>query len=280
LVNKPSTIEAETTKNPSIFMPKIFINYRREDTKSEARLLFQRLIATFPPADVVMDIDSIKPGDDFVKYLRGAVADCDVFLALVGPRWIESGDLHSPNDWVRIEIETALAQKKRIVPILVNKGSFPSADLIPAEIRDFANRNGLPLDSGLDFDLHMQRIVACISGKKDVIQDSMSRVILFNSSSGFTHPLTGTVEVEIDGGFLGKIKRKGYTETLLSRGPHKLNLRHSDGKYWEAAHTFNVEGSTTYIKVFAGLFATKFEIVGDLPPFFLQKFKRADGESR
>ena len=59
-------------------------------------------------------MDSIEPGLDFVSILEEWVTSCDVLLALIGPRWLESADqdgqlrLQDPNDFVRIEIRSAL----------------------------------------------------------------------------------------------------------------------------------------------------------------------------
>jgi WD40 repeat protein len=39
-----------------------------------------------------MDVDSIEPGLDFLRVLENQVAECDVFLAVIGPRWLEAQD--------------------------------------------------------------------------------------------------------------------------------------------------------------------------------------------
>jgi hypothetical protein len=139
-------------------MPNIFLNYRREDTKSEARLLYQSLIEDFPRGEVIMDVDTIPPAANFKEYLGRAVEECDFFLALIGPKWLETGALNDSRDWVRIEIEAALAKRKTILPILVNDGRIPDPDDLPDSVREIAFRNALTLDTGRDFDLHVSRI--------------------------------------------------------------------------------------------------------------------------
>lgn len=157
-----STNFNSTKKGMIVTHPKIFINYRRKDTKSEARLLYQKLVAKFPRENVMMDIDSIPPGEDFREYLRDSVKECDVFLALVGSRWLEFGDLNNPNDWVRIEIEEALRLGKRVIPIAIDNAHLPSENLLPASLKSFSSRNALPLDPGRDFNFHMIRIIGAI----------------------------------------------------------------------------------------------------------------------
>lgn len=143
-------------------MSKIFINYRRNDTKSEARLLYQSLVERFPEHEIIMDIDAIPPAVDFRDYLHKAVENCDIFLVLVGPHWAAVGAIDDARDWVRIEIEAALLKNKKIMPIMVNGGKIPSPEGLPQSVRPFAFRNGLPLDTGLDFNFHVNRIATWI----------------------------------------------------------------------------------------------------------------------
>ncbi|MGO9484185.1 MAG: hypothetical protein ACLPX9_06340, partial [Rhodomicrobium sp.] len=67
---------------------KIFINYRRGDDPGFTTALYMRLEEEFGKDRLFMDVEGgIKPGDDFVEVLGAQVAQCDVLLAIVGPRW-------------------------------------------------------------------------------------------------------------------------------------------------------------------------------------------------
>ena len=65
--------------------------------------------------NVFKDVDAIPLGRDFRRILQDAVARCDALLVVIGPRWLGETDaagrrrVDDPEDWVRIEIETALA---------------------------------------------------------------------------------------------------------------------------------------------------------------------------
>jgi hypothetical protein len=58
------------------------------------------------------------PGRNFVDVLREEVAKCGVLIAVIGPDWLDARDkdgnrrLDNPNDFVRIEIATALQRKE------------------------------------------------------------------------------------------------------------------------------------------------------------------------
>jgi hypothetical protein len=102
-----------------------------------------------------------------------------------------------------------------------------------------------------------------------------TRVVIFNASSPLTHLLSGTIEVEFDGRYLGRLRRQEYLEADLEEGEHRLSLRHRDAKYWETTQNVAIQGEAVYLKVFATTKADAFEIVSALPTFFRRKFRRA-----
>jgi hypothetical protein len=130
---------------------KIFINYRRGDEPGFAQALLGRLEQAFPADRLFIDVDSIPPGEDFVQVIESQIALCDVLLAMIGKSWVHVKDergrrrLDDPNDFVRIEIESALRQGKRVIPVLVHYAQMPRADELPEAIRPLATRNAVRL---------------------------------------------------------------------------------------------------------------------------------------
>ena len=130
---------------------KIFINYRRGDDPGYSGRLFDRLESHFPQGSIFMDVDSIAPGLDFLKVLDDQVGGCDIFLAVVGQGWIGASDetgrrrLDDPNDFVRIEIESALKRDIRVIPVLVNNAEMPRSDQLPPAMKPFSTRNAVRL---------------------------------------------------------------------------------------------------------------------------------------
>jgi hypothetical protein len=53
--------------------------------------------------------------------------------------------LDDPNDFVRLEIESALRLGKRVIPVLVNGADMPREEQLPASLRALARRNAVRL---------------------------------------------------------------------------------------------------------------------------------------
>ena len=63
---------------------KIFISYRRDDSRYQARMIYEAFLRRMPRENVFMDIDTIPLGVNFVKVLEGWVEQCEVLLVLMG----------------------------------------------------------------------------------------------------------------------------------------------------------------------------------------------------
>jgi formylglycine-generating enzyme required for sulfatase activity len=150
-------------------MPKIFISYRREDSEHIAGRIHDRLISHFGRDAIFMDIDNIPFGVDFRKHLAEAVSQCDVLLAVIGDSWLQlrfkrgpkrkQRRLEDPADFVRIEIEAALARGIPVVPVLVGEALMPAQERLPESLKELAFRHAAEVRSGRDFHDHVDRLV-------------------------------------------------------------------------------------------------------------------------
>ena len=128
---------------------KVFINYRRSDTEGYAGRVFEALRRPIGASNLFMDVDSMKPGQDFVRALDEAVAGCDVLLAMIGPTWLDvagpDGDrrLDDPLDHVRVEIVSALSRDKIVIPLLFSGARMPPAGVLPEALEPLRTRNAL-----------------------------------------------------------------------------------------------------------------------------------------
>ena len=122
---------------------RIFISYRRADTANQAGWLAERLAGHFGRPQVVMDVDSIQLGNDFADVIAAAVTSCDALLALIGHQWLTAAS--GPNDFVRVEIESALTRGVRVIPVLVDGARMPTAAELPPGLAMLAQQPPLSL---------------------------------------------------------------------------------------------------------------------------------------
>jgi glycerophosphoryl diester phosphodiesterase len=132
---------------------RVFISYRRQDTAWPARQLYDVLVAELGADRVFKDVDNIEPGDDFVERIQSAVGSCEVLLALIGPQWLTVTDanglrrLDDPQDFVRIEVETALTRDDvRVIPILVDNAKMPSPQELPSGLARLTRRQAVEIN--------------------------------------------------------------------------------------------------------------------------------------
>ncbi len=128
----------------------IFINYRREDSAGHAGRLFDGLSDHFP-GRLFMDVDTLEPGVDFVDAIEKAVGSCEVLIVVIGSEWLTLTDatgkrrLDDSGDFVRLEVESALARNIRVIPVLVQDTPMPRAGELPASLARLARRNAIEL---------------------------------------------------------------------------------------------------------------------------------------
>lgn len=154
-------------------MARIAISYRREDSGWITGRIFDRLKNHYEDATntasneepvVFLDYDSTPVGVDFRNYIKRVFDNCDVLLAVIGPDWM--GDdgtgktrLSHSDDWVRIEIETALKKNIPVIPVLIDRTPLPSKETLPEDVRDLVYRQAAVIDTEIDFNAHMERLI-------------------------------------------------------------------------------------------------------------------------
>jgi tetratricopeptide (TPR) repeat protein len=131
-------------------MAGIFVSYRRDDAADAAGRICDHLVDRFGE-QVFFDVDAVPPGVDFVQLLESKVVECDVLIAVIGPRWLTIQDhqgrprLQNPGDFVRIEIAAALARNVAVIPVLVGGAEMPRADDLVDDLKLLARRQAFQL---------------------------------------------------------------------------------------------------------------------------------------
>lgn len=125
---------------------RVFVSYRRDDSKHAAGRLSERLDERFK---LFMDVDQIQGGAVFPAVVRKAVDEADVLLAVIGSEWLTltaaSGGrrIDQAGDWVAEEIGSALRRGTPVIPVLVDGARMPSSDELPPALADLPNRQAM-----------------------------------------------------------------------------------------------------------------------------------------
>jgi hypothetical protein len=131
--------------------PRIFLNYRREDTRGYAGRLYDRLSHRFGEDQILRDIDAIPPGIDYVEQIDRLVRQCDLMLVLMGESWLSVQGpggrrrLDEPGDMVSLEIAAGLERGIPVIPVLIQGARMPDQDELPDRIQALARRNALEM---------------------------------------------------------------------------------------------------------------------------------------
>ena len=148
-------------------MPQIAISYRRADSEAMTGRIFDRLTAHYGKEAIFRDIDDIPAGKDFRQHINETLLKTGVLLAIVGPKWLGAARgglerINEESDPVRVEVETALRRRLPIIPILIGNTRMPGSDQLPPSLKDFAFRNAVKIDTGRDFDYHIEHLIKSI----------------------------------------------------------------------------------------------------------------------
>jgi hypothetical protein len=139
---------------------RVFISYRRDDAAGYAGRLEEALEKRLGHGSVFRDVLDIAPGADFGAAIRQRLAGAQTVLVLIGPRWA-GGDtpgarrLDDAQDFVRLEVQEALASGAQVIPVLLPGATMPTEAELPAPLQALARRNAMTLGDthwGADID--------------------------------------------------------------------------------------------------------------------------------
>lgn len=206
-------------------MANVFISYRRPDSAPFAGRICDRLSAAFGAGHVFMDVEDITPGEDFTKAIDSTIARCQVLVAVIGPRWLETlRAREGERDFVEHEIAAALRRGITLIPVLVGGAVMPSEADLPPALRALSGRQAVSIrDSSFDDDVnHLIRGV-----RASVV--STKRILWLVVAAGILIAVVGSVLLlsnsrqavaSLDGAWIARMQRPGarpYTIRLRFR---------------------------------------------------------------
>ena len=142
-------------------MGKVFINYRRDLSKGDARhltsLLASQLDTRFDKllgrSRVFIDLKGIDGFSDWLAVLKDHVAGTAAMISLIGPGWLEVQDkdgnrrLDNPDDFVRFEIREATSRRIPVLPVLLDGASIPAKDQLPPDMHGLLSWQAMRLEA-------------------------------------------------------------------------------------------------------------------------------------
>lgn len=192
-------------------MPKIFVNFRRDDAPTEARRVRDGLAAYFSRSDVFMDTDGLLAGPRFEQDLANTLDGADVVVAVIGPRWMELLRGHAAGgkrDFERDQLAAALKRGIPVVPVRVGAdGQVPvafRAEDLPVDIRPLAKRVGRDV-SGDRFGSELTRLAEQIARVRSDAEarftagNSTGRLWLWSAACAASAVLVGNLSFYLSG---------------------------------------------------------------------------------
>jgi energy-coupling factor transporter ATP-binding protein EcfA2 len=148
---------------------RIFISYRRSDSRHFAGRLFDYLKRAVNEEDIFFDVNTMPVGVNFKHKIMDVLSDSAVMLCIIGDAWFNRAWRLYPrwsvnffslvSDTVKMEIEIAFQLGVPILPILVDNAEMPNATLLPSSISEFSFLNAAKVREGRSFDADVEEIL-------------------------------------------------------------------------------------------------------------------------
>lgn len=165
---------------------KIFISYRRADSKSISDSIYRTLANTFGESNVFLDRSEehgITAGDKWKETLQAELHKSSFLLVIIGPAWekiINDRATSSKDDFVRFEVEMGLNRGRTItiIPTCVRGAPFPTK--VPNSVAGLLERQKIDVRDEPDFEEDMIRLIKAIRKRKRTVNYtySISSIIL------------------------------------------------------------------------------------------------------
>lgn len=151
-------------------MAKIFISYRRSDSKAATRRIHAAFERAFGKGSTFIDAD-IGVGD-WLRQVMDALGASDVCVVVIGPDWLTVTDadtgekrLFQLDDIVRREVELGLL-RPLLVTILLDGTPMPTLAQLPRSLRRLIDNQAFSVRTdAADFEADIARVIGAIKGQ-------------------------------------------------------------------------------------------------------------------
>ena len=119
-------------------MPKIFFSYRVADEKDFVFRIYDRFEDHYGIDNVFISPDKIRDGAMWEDRIEAELKQCDVIVAIIGPKWqelLEKKKKEDGEDFVVKEIAHGLTEDKLLLPIRIKNAQMPETEALPEKIQ-------------------------------------------------------------------------------------------------------------------------------------------------
>lgn len=148
----------------------VFISYRRNGGEHTAKIIRDRLSEL--GYEVFYDVESLRSGN-FNEKLYSVIDECKDFVLILSPGALDR--CINDDDWVRKEVEHAIACNKNIVPIMLRDFTFGCP--LPQSLESLPYLNGIEANSQF-FDAFIEKLQSFLKSKPSLMQRVKANVLL------------------------------------------------------------------------------------------------------
>lgn len=131
----------------------IFISYRRDGGFETADSINQRLQKA--GYSVFLDLEQLNSGK-FNEKLLEVIEGCNDFILVLPQNALDR--CNEPEDWVRREVEHAIAKGKNIVPVMLRGFEWPADEALPESLKELPLYNGITASDHNLFEENIERL--------------------------------------------------------------------------------------------------------------------------
>lgn len=146
-------------------MTTIVISSRRNSTREIAHRLNETLAKGLPNATLFNGVEKINaPGMTLLDAIPHVAGQCDALLVLIGSDWAsDTAWLNNAKDFNRTAIATALTQKRRVIPVLLDGASLPAGSHFSGDLSEFGQLTPVRINAAT-FDQDVAGLLQAIKG--------------------------------------------------------------------------------------------------------------------
>ena len=102
--------------------------------------------------------------------------------------------------------------------------------------------------------------------------NNLTRLVIFNSAIVIIHPITGRLNIYLNGKGVAQLGIGEYIQTLVPRGSYNVTLLHHDLFPFSSSHRIEITGTEAYLEVYPTILSNAARLVKDLPDEFEERY--------